>query len=107
MNYLLTALLLGVVSMIIVFIAGLTSGVVGLGTLAIRTVFAFAMTSAASYFLLMLYDYYEEIQAKKLKNEVEKIVTEEKSEQNAAEQSPQPENAFQPMNAGNLTSAGK
>lgn len=107
MNYLLTALLLGVVSMIIVFVAGLTSGVVGLGTLAIRTVFAFAMTSAASYFLLMLYDYYEEIQAKKLKKDVEKIVAEENPKENAAEQSPQPENVFQPINAGNLPNVGK
>ncbi len=107
MNYLLTALLLGAVSMIIVFVAGLTSNVVGLGTLAIRTVFAFAMTSAASYFLLMLYDYYEEIQAKKLKEDVEKIVKAENAEENVAEQSKQPENAFQPMNAENLPNVGK
>jgi hypothetical protein len=65
------------------------------------------MTSAASYFILILYDYYEEIQAKKLKTEVEKIVTEENPKENAAEQSPQPENTFQPMNAGNLPNAGK
>ena len=104
MNYLVTALLLGVVSMITVFVAGFTGGVVGLGTLAIRTVFAFAMTSAATYFLLMLYDYYEEIQAKKLKKDVEKILTED----NAAEQSPQPEeNAFQPMGTENLPNVDK
>ncbi len=107
MNYLLTALLLGVVSMIIVFVSGLTSGVVGLGTLAIRTIFSFAMTSAATYFLLMLYDYYEEMQEKKLKKDVEKIVTEEPVEENAAEQSPNVAEGFQPMNTENLPNVGK
>ena len=110
-NFLLTALALGCVSMFIVFFAGLNSGVVRLGTLAIRTVFAFAMTSAATYFLLMLYDYYEEIQAKKLKKDVEKIVTEEnieeKTAENAAAQSPDNAEGFQPMNAENLPNVGK
>ena len=110
-NFLLTALALGCVSMFIVFFAGLNSGVVRLGTLAIRTVFAFAMTSAATYFLLMLYDYYEEIQAKKLKKDVEEIVTEESvaetSDKNAAEQSQNNVEGFQPMNAENLPNVGK
>ena len=104
-NFLLTALALGCVSMFIVFFAGLNSGVVRLGTLAIRTVFAFAMTSAATYFLLMLYDYYEEIQAN------EEIVTEESvaetSDKNAAEQSQNNVEGFQPMNAENLPNVGK
>jgi len=106
-NFLLTALLLGVVSMIIVFVSGLNSGVVRLSTLAIRTVFAFAMTSAATYFLLMLYDYYEEIQAKKLKKDVEEIVTEEKPQEPAAEQSPNNAEGFQPMSTENLPNVGK
>ena len=97
--------------MVIVFISGIASGVVGIVTLAIRCFFALAMTSAATYFLLMLYDYYEEIQAKKLKKDVEKIVTEENIEEktagNAAAQSPDNAEGFQPMNAENLPNVGK
>lgn len=107
MNYLLTALLLGVVSMIIVTVSGLSSGVVRLTTLAFRSVFAFAMTSAATYFILMLYDYYEEIQAKKLKKDVEEILTEETPAEKVEEQPPQPEVAFQPINTNNLPNVGK
>ena len=108
MNYLITALLLGVVSMMIVFVSGFSSGVVRLTTLAFRSVFAFAMTSAAVYFILMLYDYYEEMQAKKLKKDVEEIISEENPAETANEQSPQPEQvSFQPINAENLPNAGK
>ena len=121
MKVLLTALLLGVVSMIIVFVAGLTSGVVRLTTLAFRAIFAFAMTSAASYFLMMLYDLYEELKMKKMKKaleEVEKvqnaedIETEKESELDTEKpateenQSEQPE-AFQPISADNLPNVGK
>ena len=119
MKVLLTALLLGVVSMIIVFVAGLTSGVVRLTTLAFRAIFAFAMTSAASYFLMMLYDLYEELKMKKMKKaleEVEKaqnaenIETEKESETEkpatAENQSELPE-AFQPISADNLPNVGK
>lgn len=107
MNFLLTALVLGVVSMIIVFVSGLSSGVVRLSTLAIRTVFAFAMTSAATYFLLMLYDYYEEMQAKKLKKDVEEIVAEEKTDESAAEQSTNNATGFKPLSTENLPNVGK
>ena len=107
MNFLLTALLLGVVSMIVVFVSGFSSGVVRLTTLALRSVFAFAMTSAATYFLLMLYDYYEEMQAKKLKKDVAEIINEETSAETANEQSPQSEVGFQPMNANNLPNVEK
>lgn len=113
MNYLLTALLLGVVSMIIVFVSGLTSGVVRLTTLALRAVFAFSMTSAATYFVMMLYDYYEEIKMKKLQKETEAIIAEETPAENietaetAEEQSPQSETVFQPINANDLPNVGK
>lgn len=107
MNFLLTALLLGVVSMIVVFVSGFSSGVVRLTTLALRSVFAFAMTSAATYFLLMLYDYYEEMQAKKLKKDVAEIINEETSAETANEQSPHSEVGFKPMNAENLPNVEK
>lgn len=66
-----TALALGTISMIIVFISGMTSGVVRWGTLALRVLFAFSMTSAASYFLMMLFDYYDEMKLKKLREAAE------------------------------------
>ena len=94
--------------MIIVLVSGFSSGVVRLTTLAFRSVFAFAMTSAAVYFILMLYDYYEEMQSKKLKKDVEKIISEEKSTETVEENPPQPEEvAFQPINAENLPNVGK
>lgn len=105
MNFLLTALLLGVISMIIVFISGLTSGVVGIFTLILRACFAFAMTSAATYFLLMLFDYYEETQTKQLQKESEEITQEETPAETSEEQTPPP--GFQPMNASNLPNVGK
>ena len=106
MNFFLTALLLGFISMIIVFVSGWTSGVVGLGTLAIRAVFACAMTSAATYFLMMLFDYYEEMQAKKLAKDVEEIVEETPAENEESQTPPEPE-GFQPMSAENLPNVGK
>ena len=104
MNFLLTALLLGVISMIIVFISGLTSGVVGIFTLILRACFAFAMTSAATYFLLMLFDYFEETQTAELKKEVEEILQEETPAETSEEKTPE---GFQPMNASNLPNVGK
>ena len=106
MNFLLTALLLGVISMIIVFISGLTSGVVGIFTLILRACFAFAMTSAATYFLMMLFDYYEEMQAKKLAKDVEEIIEEKPAENEESQTPPEPE-GFQPMSAENLPNVGK
>lgn len=99
MNFLLTAILLGVISMIIVFVSGLTSGVVGIFTIMLRTVFAFCMTSAAVYFLLMLFDYFNETP----KNELEEITTEETPAENVETPPQTPD--FKPMNADNLPKA--
>lgn len=107
MNFLLTALSLGVVSMIVVLVSGFSSGVVRLTTLGLRSVFAFAMTSAAVYFLLMLYDYYEEKQAKKFKKEVAETVAEEPPPAESAEEQTPPEVAFQPINAADLPNVEK
>ncbi len=110
MNFLLTAILLGCISMIIVLVSGFSSGVVRLTTLALRATFAFAMTSAATYFILMLYDYYEEMQAKKLKKDVEEILNDETPAEFSKEnvqQPPQSETGFKPMNAETLPNVGK
>ena len=103
---LLTALLLGTVSMIIVFCSGLFSGVVRLNTLLIRTIWAFSMTSAASFFLIMLFDYYQEIQEKKLKKEAEEIINGETPAENN-ETETQAAEVFQPINANSLPNVEK
>ena len=54
------ALAFGAISMIITFISGMLSGVVRLGTLTLRSCLAFCIASAACYFLLMLFDMYNE-----------------------------------------------
>lgn len=121
MKILLIALSLGFLSMIIVFISGMTSGVVRLGTIAWRTFFSFCMTSAATYFLMMAFDLYQELKAKKLqklKEEIEKAenpavdsdaaVAEAAAgtESENAEQPP-PAEGFQPIDVNNLPNVGK
>lgn len=91
MPILLTALALGTVSMIIVFISGMTSGVVRWGTLALRVLFAFCMTSAASYFFMMLFDYYDEMKMKKLMAEAEALETPPVEESPPEESAPPPQ----------------
>ena len=91
-----TALALGTVSMIIVFISGMTSGVVRWGTLALRVLFAFSMTSAASYFLMMLFDYYDEMKLKKLREAAEALEVETAPPAEAVETPPQEESETPP-----------
>ncbi len=91
--------------MVIVFISGIASGVVGIVTLAIRSFFALAMTSAATYFIMMLFDYYDEMQIKKLKKDVEEIIEETPAEDSTTQ--PPPAEGFQPLNANNLPNIGK
>lgn len=72
MSTILTALSLGAVSMIIVFISGMMSGVVRFGTLSLRCLFAFCITTALTYFILMLFEMYDERKRK----EAEKVAKE-------------------------------
>ena len=76
MSTILMALSFGAISMAVTFIAGLASGVVRIGTLALRSCFAFCLASAACYFLLMLFEMYDE----KHQKEAEKIAAELASE---------------------------
>ena len=112
-----TAFLISTVSVVIVFVSGAASGVVRMNTLLTRSFFAFFMTGAATYFLLMLFDWYYEKQHKKfapdkvdaeVKSEgVEVKVNADAQPQPAATQ-PQPQQpaaqpaqpTFQPMNLG-------
>ena len=112
-----TAFIISTVAVIIVFVSGMTSGVVRMNTLLMRTFFAFFMTGAATYFLLMLFDWYYEKQHKKFA-EVDAETQPPKDEVNISaeakaqaaqpaqsEQPPQPaqpaQPTFQPMNLGN------
>lgn len=65
-----TAFIISLVSVVIVFIAGVMSGVVRLGTVMMRALMAFFMTGAASYFILMLFDWFYEKQHKKFSEQV-------------------------------------
>ena len=111
MKVILIALLIAIICMLIVLISGITSGVVRIGTIIYRTVFAFAFAGVSSYFFMMLFDLYMELREKKLqklKAELEPAEnasagsdTSNKNEKN----SPPPE-GFQPMNVNNLPRAG-
>lgn len=82
-----TAFVISIISVVIVFVAGIMSGVVRLGTLLMRALLAFFMTGAASYFLLMLFDLYYEKQKHKL--DTEKVdATSQPAEGKAAEVTP-------------------
>lgn len=103
-----TAFLVSTVSVVIVFVAGATSGVVRMSTLITRAVFAFFMTGAASYLVLMIFDWYYERQHKKFssessggENEPPKEVNVNNAAKNGKTQATQPEQpTFQPMNFG-------
>ena len=83
MSTILMALSLGAISMIITFIAGMASGVVRFGTLALRSCFAFCLASAACYFILMLFDMYNERLQKKIE-QVEDEVAEDAENETAS-----------------------
>jgi|GEM_PF-2101351 len=66
------ALAVGAISMIVVFISGMASGVVRVWTVALRCGLAFCVVSAASYFLLILLEMYYN----RLQREAEQIAAE-------------------------------
>ena len=78
------ALSLGAISMIVTFMSGMISGVVRVGTLALRSCFVFCLASAVAYFVLMLFDMYNE-KLKKEQEEAEKEAAEEEDKKEAEE----------------------
>lgn len=72
MSTILMALTLGACSMIIVFFAGLASGVVRLGTLSLRSLIAFCITSVATYLIMFAFELYDERQ----RQEADKVAKE-------------------------------
>ena len=84
------AFIVSAVSVIIVFVAVRTT------TLLTRTFYAFLMSGAASYLLLMIFDWYYERQHKKFS-------AEQPSQDKPAEENKQ--EGFQPINANELPKA--
>ena len=81
MSTILMALSLGTISMIVVLISGLASGVVRFWTLVFRCGLAFCLAGAACYFLLLFVEmYYEKFQKEKDKIETELAENEEENQ---------------------------
>lgn len=100
MSTTLMALSLGAVSMIIVFISGMMSGVVRLGTLTLRSLFAFCVTSVLTYFILMLFEMYDESRRKKSEEISKELVKDEETSED--ESSPE---GFRPVNPNDYPQA--
>lgn len=106
-----TAFMISIVSAIIVFVAGLMSGLVRMTTLLMRTFFAVMMSGAASYLILMVFDWYYERTHKKFS--AEEVVSEEGQPKPAevninaeGAKTAQPAQAgFKPLNAKELPKA--
>ena len=103
MSTILVALSLGAVSMIIVFISGMMSGVVRLGTLTLRSLIAFCVTSFLAYLVLMLFEMYDKSRRKKAEQ-----IAKELSQSEEAENPVESENTqgnFQPINPSDYPQA--
>ena len=102
-----TAFIISVISAIIVFVAGAMSGVVRMTTLLTRTFFAVMMSGAASYLVLMLFDWYYERSHKKFSaEEITETPQEKPAENKKAATAAQPApDGFKPINANELPKA--
>ena len=102
-----TAFIISVISAIIVFVAGVTSGVVRMTTLLTRTFFAVMMSGAASYLVLMLFDWHYERNHKKFSAEENQAETppEKSAEENKTATAQPAQDGFKPMNANELPKA--
>ena len=80
MSTILMALSLGAVSMIIVFISGMMSGVVRLTTLSLRSLIAFCVTSAVTYFVMLMFEMYDERRRKEADAVAKELAKDENSE---------------------------
>ncbi len=108
MSTILMALSLGAISMIIVFISGMMSGDVRLTTLTLRCLLAFCVSSAAVYFLLMIFEMYDESRRKKIAEVEKELVENAEGKENSEEENSESENAegnFQPINPNDIPQA--
>ena len=106
MSTILMALSLGAVSMIIVFISGMMSGVVRLGTLSLRSFIAFCVTTALTYFILMLFEMYDERRRKEAEAVAKELAGDEENsaDENLEGEDTTPGN-FQPVNPSDYPQA--
>lgn len=106
-----TAFMISIVSAAIVFVAGLMSGLVRMTTLLTRTFFAVMMSGAASYLILMVFDwYYERTQKKSSAEEVDSQAEQPKPAEvnikaEGAEAAQSAPAGFKPLNAKELPKA--
>lgn len=104
MSTILMALSLGAVSMIIVFISGMMSGVVRLGTLSLRCLFAFCVTTALTYFILMLFEMYDERKRKEADAISKELAADEENSADENSEDTTPGN-FRPVNPSDYPQA--
>ena len=86
MARILMALSFGAVSLVIVFISGLMSGVVRLGTVTLRSLLAFCVSSVIVFFILFAFDTFDEKIGKKLAALNAEIDEEQESEDSSREE---------------------
>ena len=98
-----TAFIISVISAVIVFVAGIMSGLVRMTTLLTRTLFAVMMSGAASYLVLMLFDWYYEKKHKEFSGG--EVAAETQPQQAKTETAPPAQDGFKPMNANELPKA--
>ena len=85
MARILMALSFGAVSLVIVFISGLMSGVVRLGTVTLRSLLAFCVSSVVVYFILMAFDTWDDFYKKQFEKLEEEAGETQEVEEEAAE----------------------
>ena len=92
--------------MIVVFIAGLASGDVRLTTLTFRCLLAFCVSSAAIYFILMMFEMYDESRRKEAEKIAKELAENEQTEESKDENvESEATGNFQPINPSDIPRA--
>lgn len=106
MSTILMALSLGAISMIIVFISGMISGDVRLGTLTLRCLLSFCVSSAVVYFLLMIFEMYDESRRKEAEKVAKELAENAEGDESSADENSESEAGnFQPINPSDIPHA--
>ncbi|MBR6014047.1 MAG: hypothetical protein IK062_09755 [Selenomonadaceae bacterium] len=89
--------------MIIVFIAGMASGDVRIFVVGLRCLLSFCVSSAAVYFLLMIFEMYDESRRKEADKIAKELAESGKAEENSSQENGQ--GGFQPINPSDIPHA--
>ena len=100
-----TAFIISVISAVIVFVAGIMSGLVRMTTLLTRTFFAVMMSGAASYLVLMLFDWHYERSHKKFEAQENNAESAQAKPAEVKAEDKPAQDGFKPMNANELPKA--